>query len=217
MTYDPRVGASPYLGMDGTDADADESPLDEWEGAGRSDSRGRTRVGAQEVPKTVRRSPEAPRRGVAPQTGAPLVRRPQSQVPYAAPPIPSPQQQPYVRSAPVDDYPQPRGLGSRMGDAVLAFALFVIGLALRFAAIGLAAVFVVSAIPSEPTRAILLRLNTYVPLMVPSSLLGQFVYETPFGGILRGDLAIASIILFVADWLCARKRSSLRWRRERGE
>ena len=58
----------------------------------------------------------------------------------------------------------------------------------------------------------MLQAMRLTPLLVPSALLGRFVYETPFGGVLRGDLALASLILFVVDWTCMRLSDSLRMR-----
>lgn len=225
MTYDPRSGASPYLGMDDYDElEQDDFPADDEIDAAPEVRRafdGTTAMDVQQVPKTVRRSSEPPRRGVAPQrqdttsigTG-PIIRRAAAQ---ATGPTPMVSQNTTVNSAPIADVRQGEGRRMHFEDALFSFALLVAHLFFCIAAIALAVIFVVSAIPTDGTRLLLLRLTNLLPMIMPSALLGQYVVETPFGGILRGDLAIASIILFVADWLCAKKRSSLRMRRERGE
>ena len=46
--------------------------------------------------------------------------------------------------------------------------------------------------------------------LLPSTLQGTFVFETPLGGALRGDFVIASIVLFVSDWLLVRCAYRLR-------
>ena len=56
----------------------------------------------------------------------------------------------------------------------------------------------------------------FVLALVPRALAGRFVVETPFGGAFRGDLALMSTLLFVADWCCLLYAHTLRTRRERG-
>jgi hypothetical protein len=225
MTYDPRAGASPYLGMDDYD-ELDQDGLmvdveDDLEIEDPFSQDGTMAMDPNQVPKTVRRSFEPPRRGVAPRdqgtsplgTG-PIIRRPAAQETGPAPRV---SQDTTVHAATVVDYDEAPSRRMHFEDALFSFALLMAHLFFCLAAIALAVIFVIAAIPTDATRLLLLRLTNLLPMVVPSALLGQYVVETPFGGILRGDLAIASIILFIADWLCAKKRSSLLRRRERGE
>lgn len=98
---------------------------------------------------------------------------------------------------------------------IRATALFMLALLLRAGAILLAVLVVASAFLTGSSRATLIGALNLTPLLVPSALLGQFVMETPFGGVLRGDLAIASLMLFLADWICMRFSASLKYGRER--
>ena len=225
MTYDPRSGDSPYLGMDDNDEFEQDEFADDIEDQidldGQMPQDGTMVMDPNEVPKTVRRSSEPPRRGVAPHvqetsslgTG-PIIRRPAAQDTGSVPRV---SQDTTIHAATVVDVDDDQGHNMHFEDALFAFALLIAHVFFCLAAIALAVIFVIAAIPTDATRLLLLRLTNMLPMIVPSALLGQYVVETPFGGILRGDLAIASIILFVLDWLCAKKRSSLLRRRERGE
>ncbi|MDI9590455.1 MAG: hypothetical protein QM302_05395 [Acidobacteriota bacterium] len=220
MTYDPRAGASPYLGMDVDlpdelgDEGVDE-PGRTTMGAGRA----RSEAGARDVPHTVLRPAQAPRRAVVPRRmpdqrtaeAAPLYRQGPAGVPQAAPSPPqqAPYQAPSRRVAPQVGRRLPRPLAF-----LAAQALHLLALALRLAAIALAASFVLAAVLTDAHRATLVSALNLTSSLIPPGLLGVLVYETPFGGALRGDLAIASIILFCADWLCMRLSASLRERRE---
>jgi hypothetical protein len=46
--------------------------------------------------------------------------------------------------------------------------------------------------------------------ILPSAISGAFVWPTPFDGAFRGDFAIASIILFILDWLFMRISQAVR-------
>lgn len=167
----------------------------------------------QDVPQTIRRPAKAPARGVAP--AAPTWNPPRE--PYQRPavtPVPSPQRQEYQ--------PAPSPVASAIRRATagpLAFlasiVVWLLGFALRLAAIALSLLVVASALLVGSHRASLVSILNMTPLMLPNALFGQFVYETPFGGVFRGDFAIASIILFVLDYVCMRFSTSLRFRRER--
>lgn len=90
----------------------------------------------------------------------------------------------------------------------------VLALLARVAAIVLAVLVVASVFLNGSLRETMLQAMRLTPLLVPSALLGRFVYETPFGGVLRGDLALASLILFIVDWLCMRFSDSVRYSHE---
>lgn len=218
MTYDPRMGSSPYLGTDdqptgGLDATGTGYPSETMTTMLGQTGGQRVRTSAadpQQPPATVRRRNQAPNRGVAPQP-APLRRRGAAPAP-ARHAVPSPAQQPYAR--------QRRGQGGsqRLVNGLAMLGLYIAALAARLLATILALVMITSAFSATvgPLRqAIVVRFGL-TALLAPSALLGQFVFETPFGGLLRGDLAIVSIILFCADWICMKLLASLRTRRERG-
>lgn len=205
MTYDPRQGASTYLGMEDDEEDLTTAAhVDGTTSSGRTNATGSNAGRTTGVPATVRRPSQAPRRAVAPAP-APL--------PYRAPvAVPSPQQRPY-------EAPRPAPARGRIAGPLTAlesFSLHLLALVLRLGAIFLSFLVVASSVLSGSMRAQLVSSLNMAPLLVPPALLGQFVVETPFGGVFRGDLAIASIILFCADWVCMRFSTSLRERRERG-
>lgn len=221
MTYDPRMGSSPYLGADDQTTDSIDATGTGYSSEPMTTLLGRTggqRAGqasvadSQQAPATVRRSNQAPNRGVAPQP-APLRRRGAAPAPAPARhAVPSPAQQPYGHQS------RRRGGSQRIVDALAMLGLYLAALSARLLAILLALVMITSAFSATvgPLRqAIVVRFGL-TALLAPSALLGQFVFETPFGGLLRGDLAIVSIILFCADWICMKLLASLRTRRERG-
>lgn len=74
----------------------------------------------------------------------------------------------------------------------------------RVIAWGLVALVVVDAFMIGPARAALLGINGVVQRTIPSALSGLLVFQTPFGGVFRGDFAIAAILLLVADWALRR-------------
>ena len=228
MSYDPRLGESPYLGMD-----ADETSLGEQApdtagepltrridprersldpvaepltrriepGEGRRAARPATR-GADPMPTTVRRPQRV---AESPARPRPLVR----EVPRA---VPSPSQEPYQ---------PPRASRSTLPDRIAAtlgaLSLHLAALCLRAAAIVMSGVVVASAVLTDAYRVALVEVLGRLSWLLSFPMIsGRFVTETPFGGILRGDLVIASIILFCMDWLCMRFSTSLRERRERG-
>ena len=222
MSYDPRRGSSPYLGMDndettvgGWDAQADETTVGSW-GAGADDT---TSVDDTSwgVPATTYRPARAPQRAVAPvrgqQAGQTRIVRP---VPQPAPrAVPSPEQQPYQ----AEPLRMPHGVGSRLSGpltTLTALAFWLAGFALRLAAIALAGVVVASAVLTDAHRVSLVEALNLTTTLMPPVLLGRLVYETPFGGAMRGDLMVASLVLFFADWLCVRHAAALRQGRTRG-
>ena len=207
MTYDPRRGGSTYLGMEADeDLTSEEPSYDRPAPSAAADAVLPRTTRPTDVPATIRRPSQAPRRAVAPAP-APASRR----VPVA---VPSPQQRPYEAPRPQVVPRQPRR--SRPLAALESFSLRLLALVLRLGAIFLAFLVVASTVLSGSLRAQLVSSLNMAPLLVPPALLGQFVVETPFGGVFRGDLAIASIIFFCADWVCMRFSTSLRERRERG-
>ena len=224
MRYDPRRGSSNYLGMDMETtnlADAKAATRRVSEAAkttatrrkraktpSRADSDvDKTMAG---VPVTARRAPTSSRQP------APAAAPRYAEQPVPAPrPVPSPQQRAYASQG----GQVARAARDRLADpftSIEAIVLQVLAVVLRLIAIALALLVVASVFLSGEHRGALLEALRLTPLVVPPALLGRFVYETPFGGVFRGDLALASIILFCADYICMRFSTSLRYRRERG-
>lgn len=99
--------------------------------------------------------------------------------------------------------------GSRSGRRVVSGLLVVLACAARIVAILLVVLVVCDALFSGEFRTALLGLNGTLTSLLPSPLSGSFVLSTPFGGVFRGDFAIAAIMLFVIDWLVTRASASL--------
>ena len=91
-----------------------------------------------------------------------------------------------------------------------AHVLRVVALACRVAAWALVALTVADAFLGVGARTWLLSVNGAVSRLVPGPLAGLFVFQTPFGGVFRGDFALLAIILLVIDWLLVRVSASLR-------
>ena len=83
-------------------------------------------------------------------------------------------------------------------------------LACRALAIALAFVVTVGVVAIGVLRPSLIEATRTMSSLLPSALQGTFVFETPLGGALRGDFVIASIVLFVSDWLLVRCAYRLR-------
>ncbi len=75
-------------------------------------------------------------------------------------------------------------------------------------AVLLAIVFAVYAIAlcfgSLTQLTIVADTNFLLQSLMPDQVAGTHVYSSPFGGAFRGDFAIASVVLFVADWALMR-------------
>lgn len=74
----------------------------------------------------------------------------------------------------------------------------------------LSLIIVGSALPFAPLRFAFLMLYHTVSRILPPVLVGSFVIESPFGGILRGDYVIVTLVLFVLDYLFCRLAFTLR-------
>ena len=139
--------------------------------------------------------------------------RPVAQVPRAQP---TPAQMPYV-PAPRAAVPSPRreafspeparrhgGFLSSLGGLLARLALWLLALACRLAALGLSALVAADAVVVGSHRVQLLELTARVSQLLPRALSGALLFETPLGGVLRLDFAIAALALFVLDWLLSR-------------
>lgn len=74
----------------------------------------------------------------------------------------------------------------------------------------LSLIIVGSALPFAPLRFAFLMLYHTVSRILPPVLVGSFVIESPFGGILRGDYVIVTLVMFVLDYLFCRLAFTLR-------
>lgn len=133
-----------------------------------------------------------------------------------------PRRQPAPRgyAEPYDDrggyvQPEPARAGRRperhggAGRATARTVLLFLSWVFRLAALVYAALVVVDSF-TFGNRLMVLQLTSRATELLPSSLAGLYVLDTPFGGAFRGDFAIASVALFVLDWICARIRRGIR-------
>lgn len=88
--------------------------------------------------------------------------------------------------------------------------LNIVALVARVLAWAVTALVAADAFIGSGSRTWLLAVNGAVSRLVPSQLLGLFVFSTPFGGAFRGDYAILAIVLLVIDWVLTRVSASLR-------
>lgn len=148
---------------------------------------------------------------------------------YAAPqdryeprPMPSPSPRPIRKSAPEAMRPERAdyyastvervvsGLFHGItGSLVSVFCQFIAVLCRVFAWM-LSLIIIGSALPFAPLRFAFLMLYHTVSRILPPVLVGSFVIESPFGGILRGDYVIVTLVLFVLDYLFCRLAFTLR-------
>lgn len=148
---------------------------------------------------------------------------------YAAPqggyeprPMPSPSPRPIRKSAPEAMRPERAdyyastvervvsGLFHGItGSLVSVFCQFIAVLCRVFAWM-LSLIIVGSALPFAPLRFAFLMFYHTISRILPPVLVGSFIIESPFGGILRGDYVIVTLVLFVLDYLLCRLAFTLR-------
>lgn len=95
------------------------------------------------------------------------------------------------------------------GSLVSVFCQFIAVLCRVFAWM-LSLIIVGSALPFAPLRFAFLMFYHTVSRILPPVLVGSFIIESPFGGILRGDYVIVTLVLFVLDYLFCRLAFTLR-------
>lgn len=95
------------------------------------------------------------------------------------------------------------------GSLVSVFCQFIAVLCRVFAWM-LSLIIIGSALPFAPLRFAFLMLYHTVSRILPPVLVGSFVIESPFGGILRGDYVIVTLVMFVLDYLFCRLAFTLR-------
>lgn len=93
---------------------------------------------------------------------------------------------------------------------VARFFLALVSWVLRLGAIGLSLLVVLGSFTFGTSRPELIRAMAVATGLLPQGFAGLYVFDTPFGGAFRGDLAIAAIVLFVLDWILCRIRVALR-------
>ena len=89
-------------------------------------------------------------------------------------------------------------------------ALGVVATACRAFAAAYLVLLVLDVLLPAGARTWLLGLNGLASRLVPGPVSGLFVLPTPLGGALRGDFALAAVILLAVGWLCRRVSASLR-------
>ena len=162
--------------------------------------------------------------GYAAQGQTPLRRAPQAaqsgstaaweRQPYAgtaAPrqaPVASPPQQAYQAPA-AERNPVYKKVGGAGGKG-LSYVMSLVAIALRLYAICLSALVVANAVVTGAWRIRVVELTAQLTAWLPSSVSGTFVYETPLGGVLRGDFVITAVVIFVVEWLLSRKARAMR-------
>lgn len=141
---------------------------------------------------------------------------------YEPRPIPSPSPRPMRKSTPEAMRPERAdyyastvervvsGLFHGItGSLVSVFCQFIAVLCRVFAWM-LSLIIVGSALPFAPLRFAFLMFYHTVSRILPPVLVGSFIIESPFGGILRGDYVIVTLVLFVLDYLLCRLAFTLR-------
>lgn len=141
---------------------------------------------------------------------------------YEPRPMPSPSPRPIRKSAPEAMRPEradyyastvERAVSGLFhgitGSLVSVFCQFIAVLCRVFAWM-LSLIIVGSALPFAPLRFAFLMFYHTVSRILPPVLVGSFIIESPFGGILRGDYVIVTLILFVLDHLLCRLAFTLR-------
>lgn len=145
-----------------------------------------------------------PAQPAAPNAGATTVRRPYPAQAYAQPvrpAVPAPAQQaPYVGEGyhPSWDTGEGRGRG---GHGFAAGLLHLLAILCRLAAIALALLVVANAFDLGANRIQVVKVTSAVASLVPDSLSGALVFQSPLGGVLRGDFVATAVILLIGDWL----------------
>lgn len=126
-------------------------------------------------------------------------------------PVPSPSREGYIYLG--NDEPaskRRRGGPAPILRVPLSLLIRLLALACRALAIALAFIVTVGVVAIGVLRPSLIEATRTMSSLLPSALQGTFVFETPLGGALRGDFVIASIVLFVSDWLLVRCAYRLR-------
>ena len=93
---------------------------------------------------------------------------------------------------------------------LFAFVLRVIAFIARVYAWLFAAAMCASACSFGPFRGFMLQFVFWISKCLPNPFFGLFVWETPFGGMLRGDFILMAFVLIMIDWICTRRAYALK-------
>lgn len=93
---------------------------------------------------------------------------------------------------------------------LFAFVLRVIAFIARVYAWLFAAAMCASACSFGPFRGFMLQFVFWISKCLPNPFFGLFVWETPFGGMLRGDFILMAFVLIMVDWICVRRAYALK-------
>lgn len=147
------------------------------------------------VRRTVQRPPQTKRRNI-----------PRDDMPYGqSAAYRGLVEEPVVRELTWDDAPSRGGIYAFLRGLMLIFAW-----AVRLCAFAMTIVVLLNAVSPSFLQATLSRVTDLITSYLPWRNIGLLEVDTPFGGVLRGDLAILTLVLFVIDWLLCRIRASLR-------
>jgi hypothetical protein len=94
------------------------------------------------------------------------------------------------------------------GSQVASRALRLLAVVLRVSGILLSMLVVLLGLSSRVSTV--LSSAGGIISMIPAGVSGILVYETPFEGIFRGDLALVAAGLLVFDWILTKASTSLR-------
>lgn len=94
------------------------------------------------------------------------------------------------------------------GSQVASRALRLLAVVLRVSGILLSVLVVLLGLSSRVSTV--LSSAGGIISMIPAGVSGILVYETPFEGIFRGDLALVAAGLLVFDWILTKASTSLR-------
>ena len=178
----------------------------DWDEGTRAYPATQTRRQAQDAPVDAADAMPADESRTQPYAGQPYARRQYAaapQRPYVAP-VESPRQTPFSPQG-----AQVSPAARRASGRAASWLLKVVAIACRLYAIALAALVVANAVVLGSWRIHVVELTAAFTAWLPSSVSGTLVYQTPFGGVLRGDFVAVAITLFVIDWLLVRKARSL--------
>lgn len=130
------------------------------------------------------------------------------------PAVPSPSREGYdyyEHDARKESRPYAQPPRRSFGRGLAAGLLGLLAVLARLAAVCLSLLVVASAVVSSGAyRQVLMRALDLATSLLPRSLAGLYVFQTPLGGAFRGDLVIAALALFVIDWILARLARRLR-------
>ncbi len=104
-----------------------------------------------------------------------------------------------------DDVPERGGIFSFLRGLLLLLAWIF-----RLAALAMVVLVILNGLSLPVFRSTLATVTDVITSYLPWRNVGLLAVDTPFGGVLRGDLSLIALFLFVMDWLLCRSRRALR-------